>query len=74
MRELVDAEAAAGPAGALGIVEHEVLGLDAAVDEMMRRAAQALVEALGLGLARALDDLRPASAHRRPAAWRRCPP
>jgi hypothetical protein len=29
----VDAEPAAGSEGALGVVEHEVLGLDAAVDE-----------------------------------------
>ena len=57
VRQLVDAEAAAGPAGALRIVEHEVLGPDVAVDEVVRRAAQRLVEPLGLGLARALDDV-----------------
>ncbi len=44
MRDLVDAQTAAGPAGALRIVEHEVLGLNVAVDEMMRVAAEAFVE------------------------------
>ena len=57
MRELVDPEAAAGPAGALRIVEHEVLGLDVAVDKVMRLAAQAAVEALRLRLRRAFHHL-----------------
>ena len=58
MGELVHPEAAAGAAGALRVVEHEELGADVAVDEVMRRAAQALVEPLGLGLRGALHDLR----------------
>ena len=46
--ELVHAQAAASAAGALRIVEHEVLRLDAAVDEMVSLAAQPAVELLGL--------------------------
>ncbi len=51
MRELVDAKAAARPAGALGVVEDEVLGRDVAVHEMMRGAAHVLVEPLRLRFA-----------------------
>ncbi len=47
MRQLVDAEPSARPAGALGIVEDEIIRTDVAVHEMMRRAAQSLVEARG---------------------------
>ena len=57
VRQLVDAEAAARAAGALGVVEHEVVGADVAVDEVVRRLQSALVEALGLRLARALADV-----------------
>ena len=57
MCELVHAEAAAGAAGAFRIVEDEIARTDVAVDEMMRRAAQALVEALSLRLGRALADV-----------------
>ena len=56
MRELVDAQAAARPAGALGVVKHEELRLDPAVNEVVRGAAQAVVEPLRLRLARPLDD------------------
>ena len=65
MRQLVDAQAAAGAAGALRVVEHEVLGLDVAVDEVVRLAAQPAIEPLRLRLARALDDvhLEQAVAH-----------
>ena len=72
VRQLVDAEPAAGAAGALGVVEHEVLGPDVAVDEVVRRAAQRAVEALRPArLRRALDDVQPAAARRRRAAPRR---
>ncbi len=57
MRDLVDPEAAAGAAGAFRIVEHEKLGLDAAVDEVVRCAAKSLVEALGLSLVSAFEYL-----------------
>ncbi len=51
VRELVDAEAAARPAGALRIVEHEVVGADVPVDEVMRGAAEPGVQAFRLGVA-----------------------
>ena len=54
---LVDPQAATGPARALRVVEHEVIGLDIAVDQMMGRADQAAIESLGLHRARALDHL-----------------
>ena len=57
MRELVHAKTATRPAGALGIVEDKELGCDPAVHEVMGRAAQRAVEALGVGLARPLHDL-----------------
>ncbi len=59
MRELVDPEAAAGAARALGVVEYEIIGRDVPVDEVMRRAAQPAVEPLRLGLARAFGDVDP---------------
>ena len=40
VRQLVDAKTAARSAGALRIVEHEELGSDVAVDEVVRRAAE----------------------------------
>ena len=57
VRQLVDPEAAAGAAGALRVVEHEVLGLYVAIDEVVRLAAQPAIEALRLRLARAFDDV-----------------
>ena len=57
MRQLVDAEPAARAAGALRVVEDEVVGADVAVDEVMRRAAERLVEAVGVRLAGALRAL-----------------
>jgi len=54
----VNAEAAAGPAGAFRIVEHEVLGLDVPIDKVVRRTAEPLVEPLALPLVRAVHDLR----------------
>ena len=57
MRELVYAEAATGAACALRIVEHEIARSDVAVDEVVRGAAQAIVEALALRFARALADV-----------------
>ena len=45
VRQFVNPETAAGAAGTLGVVEHEVFGLDVAVDEMMRFAAQGAIEA-----------------------------
>src|SRR5580658_2165082 len=53
----MDPEAPTGPAGALGVVEHEVLGLDLAIDEVVRLAAQPTVETLRLSLARSFNDL-----------------
>ena len=52
MRELVHAKTAAGPAGALGIVEDEVGRADVSVDEVMRRAAEPAIELVGVCLAR----------------------
>ncbi len=57
MCELIHAETAAGSARALRVIEHEKRRADVAIDKMMRRAAQRLVEALGLNLGRALDHL-----------------
>ncbi len=57
MRQLVDAEPAARPAGALRVVEDEEVRSDVAVHEVMRRAAQPLVEAVGFRLAGALRTL-----------------
>ena len=57
VRQLVDPESAAGAAGALRVVEHEVLGLYVAVHEVLRLAAQAAIETLRLRLARAFDNL-----------------
>ncbi len=54
MRQLVDAEPSARPAGALGIVEDEIIRTDVAVDEVMRRAAQSLVETRSVRLGRPL--------------------
>jgi hypothetical protein len=57
MRDLVHAQPAACAAGAFRIVEHEVLGFDTAVDEVMRGAAQASVEAIGFSFRCAFHDL-----------------
>src|SRR6478672_11277637 len=57
MRQLVNPEAAARAARALGVVEHEVVGLDVAVHEAMRGTRERLVELLALGLRRAFHDL-----------------
>ena len=57
VRDLVDAEPAARPARALGVVELEELGADVSVDEALRRAAVGAVEAFGLALRRALRDV-----------------
>ena len=51
MRQLVDAEPAARAAGALRVVEDEELGTDVAIHEVMRRAAESLVEAVDVRLA-----------------------
>ena len=60
MRQLVDAEPSARPAGALGIVEDEIIRTDVAVDEVMRRAAQSLVETRSVRLVRPFGlPLRP---------------
>jgi hypothetical protein len=48
--DLVNPEAAAGPAGALRVVEDEEIRADVAIDEMMSGTAQAAVEALGVRL------------------------
>ncbi len=47
VRKLVDAQPATGPARTLRVVEHEVLGLYVAVNEVMRLAAESLVKPLG---------------------------
>src|SRR5579872_5102517 len=56
MRYLVDPETAAGPAGTLGVIEHEVLGFDTAVDNVVCRAAESFVEAICLTFARTFQD------------------
>ena len=65
MRELVHAQPAAGSTGALGIVEDEVGRADLSVDEVMRRAADAPVEPVGVCLARTGEhvDLHQPVAH-----------
>ena len=40
MRQLVNPQATAGPAGTLRVVEDEVFGLDVSVDEVVRRTAE----------------------------------
>src|SRR5687767_9922203 len=57
MRELVHPEPAARAARALGVVEHEVRGLDVAVYEVVRRTRERLVEPLGFRLRDTLPDL-----------------
>ena len=58
VRELVHAQAAACPARALWVVEHEVRGPDVPVHEMVCRAAHALIETRRLRLARTFDDVQ----------------
>ncbi len=58
VRDLVDAQPAARPARALGVVELEELRPDVSVDEALARAAVGAVEAFGLALARALRDVQ----------------
>src|SRR6476660_9596505 len=48
MCDLMNPQTATGPAGTLGIVEHKVLRLDAAVHQMVSGAAERLVEAFRL--------------------------
>ena len=74
MRELVDAEPAACAARALRIVEHEVLGPDVSVDEVVRGAARVLVEALARRPCSRPWQRGPASARRRQAASQRSRP
>jgi hypothetical protein len=57
MRELVHAKAAARPAGALRVVEDEVLRGDVPVNEVVRRAAEPFVEPFRVRLARPLHDV-----------------
>ena len=57
VRHLLDAEPAAGAAGALRVVEDEPVRLDVAVHEAVGLAARRPVESLGVGLARPLHDL-----------------
>ena len=58
MRALVRADAAAGAAGALRIVEHEEVRHDVAEDQGMGGAAEGLRELLCLGLRRTANDGR----------------
>ena len=58
MRDLVDAQPAARPARALGVVELEELRPDVSVNEALARAAVGAVEAFGFALARALRDVQ----------------
>ena len=64
VRQLVHAEAAARPARALGVVEHEELGRDVAVHEVVGGAAGA-VQPRRVGLRRAFEhlDLEQAVTH-----------
>ena len=55
--QLVDAEPAARAARALGIVEDEIVRTDVAINEVMRRTAQAAVEPRRLRLTGTLHDL-----------------
>src|SRR5262252_9118214 len=65
MGDFVHAEPAASAAGAFRIVEDKVFGFDSSVNEMVRWAAQALIETLPLGLGASADylNLNQAVAH-----------
>src|SRR5262249_51826661 len=57
MRELIHAQASARAAGALRIVEYEIIGADVSIDEVMRRTAQGTVELFRLRLSGPLGDM-----------------
>ena len=69
MCDLMNPQPATGPAGTLGIVEHEVLRLDAAIYEMVSGAAERLVETFHLLLRCALKDFH---AHKPISGQQRC--